>query len=208
MAYKNFDEKITSKYGVVIEGWPLAKFRGPGDISSKVELRVLYQAWESDAARFRRMSDEEFKQWDAARFDQALAITTGNHDGTPQDDTQGNTFEPSSADAITPSTTPGDLTSPLMASPPSSQVATPTAPSAAVPQVVPVIFHNISVVTSSDGTPLGITQKPRKPRCDAGSTRGPYRKAAPSDPPAASTSRRKGTGKRRRLNGEQSNGGA
>jgi hypothetical protein len=78
MFYSNFDDNITSKYGVVIENWPLKKFCSPGDISSKPELQVLYHAWKSGSTVFRKMSRTEFEDWEDARFRERLAETVSN----------------------------------------------------------------------------------------------------------------------------------
>ncbi|OCH83863.1 hypothetical protein OBBRIDRAFT_699789, partial [Obba rivulosa] len=63
MYYMNFDMKITAKYGVVIENWPLDRFLPPSHFKSKLELEVLLKAWESDSTRFRKLSTEEFERW-------------------------------------------------------------------------------------------------------------------------------------------------
>jgi len=38
MIYVNFDEHITLKHGVVVEGWLFCKFKNPSAIGSQVEL--------------------------------------------------------------------------------------------------------------------------------------------------------------------------
>ncbi|KAJ2973987.1 hypothetical protein NUW54_g11965 [Trametes sanguinea] len=53
MYYVNFDKFITERYGIVLENWPLAKFRAPGDICSRPELDILIASWTSGATRFR-----------------------------------------------------------------------------------------------------------------------------------------------------------
>ncbi|KAI0368264.1 hypothetical protein BV20DRAFT_948577, partial [Pilatotrama ljubarskyi] len=63
MFYVNFHEHITVRYGIVIEGWPLPKFTAPGNLGSRHELFVLYQAWENDAARFRQLPNDEWEEW-------------------------------------------------------------------------------------------------------------------------------------------------
>lgn len=69
MIYKNFDENITRKHGIVIEGWPLRTFNNPSAIGSQVELKVLLNAWQSGATRFRKMSTEEHMEWVVAHAD-------------------------------------------------------------------------------------------------------------------------------------------
>jgi len=63
MVYKSFKEQITRKHGIVIDGWPLPKFENPSAIGSQVEHRTLFNAWQSGAARFRKMSEDEFMNW-------------------------------------------------------------------------------------------------------------------------------------------------
>ncbi|KAJ3544256.1 hypothetical protein NM688_g5764 [Phlebia brevispora] len=45
MAYKEFDEHVTRKYGIIIENWPLHTFCAPGYIGSRLELTALINAW-------------------------------------------------------------------------------------------------------------------------------------------------------------------
>ena len=63
MIYKNFDEHITRKHGIVIEGWPLRTFDNPSSIGSQVELKVLLNAWQTGATRFRKMTIEDHMAW-------------------------------------------------------------------------------------------------------------------------------------------------
>ena len=67
MIYKNFDEHITRKHGVIVEGWPLPLFNNPSAIGSQLELGVLIRAWQTGATRFRKMSEDEFMAWMESR---------------------------------------------------------------------------------------------------------------------------------------------
>lgn len=69
MYYTNFPDKITAKYRVVIDHWPLKKFCSPADLTSKNEVEVLMQAWMTGSAKFRRLSDEEWAQWHRDRVE-------------------------------------------------------------------------------------------------------------------------------------------
>jgi hypothetical protein len=82
MFYQNFDENITAKYGVVIKNWPLQKFCSPGDIGSRIELKVLYQSWQSGATYFQKLSREELSQWEEDQF-QARLQETQDSTGSP-----------------------------------------------------------------------------------------------------------------------------
>jgi hypothetical protein len=79
MIYKNFDEHITRKYGVVIDGWPLRTFDNPSSIGSQVELKVLLNAWQTGATRFRKMSVKEHMVWVEGRADSEPPGTLPTH---------------------------------------------------------------------------------------------------------------------------------
>jgi hypothetical protein len=63
MIYKSFDENITRKHGIIIEGWPLHVFDNPSAIGSQVELNVLLKAWQTGATWFCKMTDDEHMAW-------------------------------------------------------------------------------------------------------------------------------------------------
>jgi hypothetical protein len=82
MVYKSFDENITRKHGIVVEGWPLTTFENPSSIGSQVELKVLLNAWQSDVARFHKMSENEFQSWNAERHRNPAPPTVSAHPQT------------------------------------------------------------------------------------------------------------------------------
>ncbi|KAI9064984.1 hypothetical protein FKP32DRAFT_1568749, partial [Trametes sanguinea] len=64
MSYVNFDYHVTLQHGIVVEGWPPGiKFAAPGKFNSVLELQALYAAWESGAARFRALTNAEWREW-------------------------------------------------------------------------------------------------------------------------------------------------
>ncbi|KAH9899137.1 hypothetical protein C8Q73DRAFT_638607, partial [Cubamyces lactineus] len=64
MAYVNFDYHITLQHGVVLEGWPSGiKFAAPGKFTSIPELQTLYTAWDTGAAHFRSLTNDEWRAW-------------------------------------------------------------------------------------------------------------------------------------------------
>ena len=79
MFYKTFDEQITRKHGIVVDGWPLPEFENPSSIGSQVELRVLLNAWQSNVARFRKMSENEFKAWKGTCYGDPASSTLSAH---------------------------------------------------------------------------------------------------------------------------------
>ncbi|KIK33061.1 hypothetical protein CY34DRAFT_100326 [Suillus luteus UH-Slu-Lm8-n1] len=83
MFYNNFDTQITAKHGVVVDNWPLKNFVSPSDIGSTTELRVLHNALKTGVTTFRKMTHDEWEQWDKERFQSALLqhddIDEGRH---------------------------------------------------------------------------------------------------------------------------------
>ena len=63
MIYRNFNEHITQKHGIVVEGRPLRTFDNPSSIRSQVELKVLLNAWQTGVTRFRKMTIEDHMAW-------------------------------------------------------------------------------------------------------------------------------------------------
>ena len=68
MVYNNFDTNITDKYGIVIEGWPLPRFLAPTSIGAKLQLELLYTAWQKGTARFRVFTPDELINWREKRL--------------------------------------------------------------------------------------------------------------------------------------------
>jgi len=148
MIYKNFDENITRKHGIVIEGWPLRTFDNPSAIGSQVELKVLLNAWQSGATRFRKMSTEEHMEWVVARADSQPSPThSANPTPTPLVLPPAHNNDP---DLIT---NPSPLHTPFI------HFESPTAP--------PV---STNTTPGANPTPSG-AKKPRKIRSDKGKPR-------------------------------------
>ncbi|KAI0749934.1 hypothetical protein C8Q80DRAFT_1269728 [Daedaleopsis nitida] len=68
MNYTNFDSAITAKFGVVCENWPIPNFVSPSNMTY-MEAEITLHAFDSGAARFRSLTDTEWKDW----LDAALA---------------------------------------------------------------------------------------------------------------------------------------
>ena len=66
MWYVGFDKRVTLKYGVVLENWPLQKFGPPGNFCSIPVLNTLKAAFEENRAVFRAMDNTEWAAWKAA----------------------------------------------------------------------------------------------------------------------------------------------
>ena len=141
MIYKNFDDHITRKHGIVIEGWPLRTFENPSSVGSQMELRVLLNAWNTGATRFHKLTDDEHIAWVENRA----------------------SLEPSSSAAHLPSTS--------SSSPPEEHGqrdhATATAPPVTVAPFNIVHFES----PTTPPTATNIPKKPRKTRSDKGKPR-------------------------------------
>lgn len=59
MYYQNFDEHITERYGATLVSWPLSgPIKCPSGINSRVELKLLINAFESGTTRFERLTPQ------------------------------------------------------------------------------------------------------------------------------------------------------
>ncbi|OJT09919.1 hypothetical protein TRAPUB_13600 [Trametes pubescens] len=65
MFYVGFDDHITSRFGVVLEGWPIPRFVALSTIRTHVELTTVLNAWENDVSRFRKLTKDEWESWKA-----------------------------------------------------------------------------------------------------------------------------------------------
>jgi len=142
MFYKSFDDQITRKHGIIIDGWPLPVFENPSSIGSQVELKVLFNTWQSGAAHFHRMLEDEFMSW----------LTTHYGDGPP----------------LTASTRPLVPAVPLpsTAADHPSHTASTSSSTAPAPTINFVQFDPASPAPSA-----GVQKKARKTRSDKGKPR-------------------------------------
>jgi hypothetical protein len=63
LQYKQWDDLITRRYGVVIEGWPLKTLHKPSDCKNRGELQRLLDAVNSSECKLRKLSVEEWSSW-------------------------------------------------------------------------------------------------------------------------------------------------
>ena len=138
MVYRSFDEQITWKHGIVVEGWPLPKFENPSAVGSQLELRTLFNAWQSGAACFHKMPEDEFLSW----------ITNRHEGGSP-------------STAATPSVTVASSSS-TIASHDGHTTHTPP-PTSATPA-----FNFVEFDLASPTPLVGVQKKARKTRSDKG----------------------------------------
>lgn len=189
MYYKNFDTKITARYGVIIEGWPLEHFVPPSLVKSRTELEVLLRAWETDATRFRKLTNKELERWQEAfvKGSASLDEEEDEEDGPANEDVAGADLGGlqdliHSAPAHTTSPGPSD---PLDTA--SDDIAPTLRPESSAPKCraaqtdgdsnkrrrrrADALQDVVNVVASSSGVAIPITKKPRKTRSNKGQPR-------------------------------------
>lgn len=82
MTYQNIGASMTAQYAIVCDNWPLEQFCSPSSLRSHTKLKVLYHAFKTRTACFRKLTEQEFEQWESDRFNAALAQTTAHNDDT------------------------------------------------------------------------------------------------------------------------------
>jgi hypothetical protein len=199
MYYRNFDDSITAKYGVVLEGWPLERFCNPSDIVSRTEISVLRSSFESGATRFRLLTQAELATWSETRFQAKMTgselmdtsmttTTTPTASQLPSESGEDLHENTNSADATSANMSdvnmsnaddsaaldPGTGTTTNRAIPAHSMHANADS---CHPLASTTNFINFGV-TSVNGTSIVVTKKPRKERSDKGKKRGKHTKAA------------------------------
>jgi len=168
MYYHNFDTKITLKHGLVIKNWPLKTFCSPSDISARVELSVLLNAWKSDTAHFHRMSEDEYNAWEREWRKDPV---------TDHPNSQGHSAENSHDIIASSASSVNDAASSdiIMSSSddpiiPITSSSGTTAHDGPLPSSVnsPLTVNFVNTVSTEGGAVLNITKKARKPRKDKG----------------------------------------
>lgn len=79
MFYKNFEDHITWKTGIVIRNWPLPGFRSPSEVASMAELDILQNGWTSGATHFYMLMPSEFREWQAEQREGTVEAQPAGH---------------------------------------------------------------------------------------------------------------------------------
>ncbi|KAK7434981.1 hypothetical protein VKT23_019886 [Stygiomarasmius scandens] len=195
MYYKNFDDHITAKYGIKIVNWPLEKFCCPSELSTRVDVQVLRNAWESGSTYFYKMTSAEWNEWDKKRFEDALASgtsTSPNEPNEPNEPTESPNNSPNDSQTTTPTTVA------VAAAPTQPQSPEPPIPSQSPPPTITtqtqttqpkkrgrkpkaltdsnqVNFVHTTAVTGVNGEVM-LQKSTRKRRSDADKPRGPRKR--------------------------------
>jgi hypothetical protein len=74
MEYDQFDELVTARHCIIVKNWPLKKFSNPSNVTSRIELEVLYNAWQSGATYFQKLTRGEMEAWESDRFSSRIEL--------------------------------------------------------------------------------------------------------------------------------------
>ena len=90
MNYVNFDDAITAKFGIIPDPWPPGvKFQSPSQMTH-LEAEICLHAFQSGAAKFRSLSNDEWQTWLQARYTpkaiEASPTTAPEPDASPAAD--------------------------------------------------------------------------------------------------------------------------
>lgn len=160
MIYKNFNDHITRKHGVIIEGWPLRTFDNPSAIGSQVELNILLRAWQTGATRFRKMTEVEYLAWMEGRTNPEPLVTPSSSSAVapPQaNDQDPSIVPPSSSSTVVPPQANDQDTS----------IVPPTNLSETQPSFNVISLESTAALQTSGSAP----KKTRKTRSDKGKPR-------------------------------------
>lgn len=189
MYYQNFDRNITQKYHLVLDNWPLSKFIAPGNINSLTELQVLYNAWDSNASRFRKLSDEEYEAWEAKNFANVLASASTLHDADEEEDPIAEGENNASCPQLLSNSLPESLANPPSQPSDCDASAAAPKPTQTWKRKAPPEMPAGSTIFAMDGAPMQVTKRSRRERADKGIKCGPRKKkgVVSSDGPSPST---------------------
>ncbi|KAG6883165.1 hypothetical protein C0992_009518 [Termitomyces sp. T32_za158] len=62
MVYTGFEDRFTLPYGIVIENWPIDRFRSLSELTCP-EVDILLGAWLTKTTYFHKMETEEWEKW-------------------------------------------------------------------------------------------------------------------------------------------------
>jgi hypothetical protein len=84
MYYSGFDDRITKHYGIIIDHWPLPTFCSPSDLKTVNEVQILYNAFDTGATNFRKLSSEELEKFCVEQAERSLQEREQNVDNREQ----------------------------------------------------------------------------------------------------------------------------
>ena len=184
MYYENFSKHITSKWQVVLEGWPFTKFISLSSLVTKNEVEILFNAWKTGTAKFCRLSDVEWQSWDNACFQDMLDINVHDVEDNMDDIVVENrilaTDNTTSAPTLPTNSAPTPSTN---SAPTPSTKSAPTPPTSSAPLLLASPSNLINIPLSSASAAHGTSfivnmagdtgKAPRKAQCDKGQAHKP-----------------------------------
>jgi hypothetical protein len=160
MAYVSFDEQITKRHGIVVKNWPLTEFKNPSSVGTKTELEILWNAWNSDATHFYRMTKSEYDDWITA-YEAASELTGG-----------GESVSGSAVNGGVGITEGGQAFQAVgLDSPSSTSQSTAASNATTATATAHANFVALNMVTDANGVAVAVKRATRKKRSDAGKPR-------------------------------------
>ncbi|KAJ3864419.1 hypothetical protein EV359DRAFT_41114 [Lentinula novae-zelandiae] len=160
MFYTNFEDHVTRPFGIIIKNWPLKEFKNPSSISTRADVSILWNAWETGTAHFYMMTREEHQAWEQKQ-DEALVEARGRLQGVREKHAAEQTVqeERSGEEEDTPAGGGGGEGGP------------PHAGEGNPPPTPTTTFVHATVVTDASGVAVHSHSRTRKKRSDAGKPR-------------------------------------
>ena len=201
MNYVNFESAITTKFGIVLENWPVPKFQSPTNMSH-TEAEICFRSWESGATHFRMLTNDEWAAWLSGRY----AAPSVDEPTAPAADSEASPTPTTPASTTSPAMPPVDIPTAASLNTPNAS-ATPTSeaevhasahPTPATAEKRPALESNLMApppakrahamestlnfvhsVTPAVGAAFVVPKATRKKRSDAGVARGPRKQRTP-----------------------------
>ncbi|KAJ3871364.1 hypothetical protein F5051DRAFT_446296 [Lentinula edodes] len=166
MFYTNFEEHVTRPFGIVVKNWPLKEFKNPSSISTRADVSILWNAWETGTAHFYMMTHEEHQAWEQKQ-DKALVEAQGRLQGVREKHAAEQITQEedhSREEEDVPAGDRGEEGSPPAANPPHAGEGNPSS-------TPTTTFVHATVVTDASGVAVHSHSRTRKKRSDAGKPR-------------------------------------
>ena len=158
----------------LLKNWPLPTFCSPSHVSTPAHTRILYKAFHTGVAYFEKLGKAEYEQWAAgyyarlANAERPSAVTIATPLPGVGDDSSSPSISVNSSAPDTPAVgLPSANNNPLGGS--SQTAEEPAVTRAPLQNITPAVL-NFSI-SRMDGQMVGKPIKPRKKRCDAGSSK-------------------------------------
>ncbi|KAF8825726.1 hypothetical protein HHX47_DHR6000278 [Lentinula edodes] len=160
MFYTNFEEHVMQPFGIVIKNWPLKEFKNPSSISTRADVSILWNAWETGTAHFYMMTREEHQAWEQKQ-DEALVEARGRLQGVREKHAAEQTVQEEHSREAEDAPAGGG----------GGEGGPPHAGEGNPPPTPTTTFVHATVITDASGVAVHSHSRTRKKRSDAGKPR-------------------------------------